>query len=94
MQFPPDSNSNIPAPIIRASELGQFAFCHRAWWLGTVEGYRPTNDAALGAGTQAHVQHGRLVAASQRWQRLGYTLLVAGGLLGAVALCGVLGGKL
>ena len=78
--------------IIRASEIGQFVFCQRAWWLGAVQGYRPVNDAALAAGTQAHARHGRSVAASQRWQQVGYILLVLGALLGAVALCYLLGG--
>ncbi len=78
--------------IIRASEIGQFVFCQRAWWLGVVQGSRPVNDAALAAGTQAHARHGRGVAASLRWQQVGYVLLVAGALLGAVALWYLLGG--
>jgi hypothetical protein len=94
MQFPPTSKPNSLTPIIRASEISQYVFCHRAWWLGTVQGYRPVNDAALSAGTRAHLQHGRTVATSQRWQRVGYALLILGGLLGAAILCGVLGGEL
>lgn len=80
------------APIIRASEISQYVFCHRAWWLGTVRGYRSVNEAALAAGTQTHARHGHIVAASQRWQRVGYALLVLAGALGAFALCGLLGG--
>jgi hypothetical protein len=90
----PRSDSNSRAPIVRASEISQYAFCHRAWWLGTVQGYRPVNEALLESGTQAHHRHGLAVAASQRWQRVGYALLAIGILLGAVALCGVLGGNL
>lgn len=78
--------------IIRASEIGQFVFCQRAWWLGAVQGYRPVNDAALAAGTQAHARHGRSVAASLRWQQVGYVLLVLGALLGMLALWSLLGG--
>jgi hypothetical protein len=92
MQSSHTSGSNLPTPIIRASEINQFAFCQRAWWLGTVQGYRPINEAELRAGTEAHRQHGRTVAASQRWQRMGYVLLVLGGLLLTLFLCGVLGG--
>lgn len=94
MQLSPTSDSNPLSPIIRASEIGQYIFCHRAWWLGTVKGYQRVNDAALNAGTYAHLQHGHIVAGSQRWQRVGYTLLVLGSLMGAVALCGLLGGQL
>jgi hypothetical protein len=89
-----NSNSQPRIPTIRASEIGQYVFCHRAWWLGAVQGYRPVNDAALEAGTRAHLRHGRTVAGSQRWQRVGYTLLILAGMLIAVALCGLLGGKL
>ena len=88
------SLSNPPTPTIRASEIGQYVFCQRAWWLGSVQGYRPENEAALSAGTQAHRQHGRSMAASQRWQRVGIVLLVVGGLFLAVVLCGVLGAGL
>ncbi len=88
------SPSNPPTPTIRASEIGQYVFCQRAWWLGSVQGYRPVNEEALSAGTQAHRQHGRSVAASQRWQWVGFAFLVLGGVLFALVLCGVLGAGL
>ncbi|MEO6062812.1 MAG: hypothetical protein ABIQ99_12815 [Thermoflexales bacterium] len=55
--------------IIRASELGQYAYCARAWWLQRVAGVAPTNNQDLAAGTAAHQQHGRLVwlAGALRW---------------------------
>ncbi len=87
-------SSKSLTPIIRASEIGQYVFCHRAWWLGVVKGYRPEGEAALEAGTRVHAEHGRSVAASQRWRRAGYAMLVLGGLLAAVLLCTVLGGEL
>ena len=90
----PTSDSNTLSPIVRASEIGQYVFCRRAWWLGAVQGYRPVDETALSAGAKAHLQHGRSVAASQRWQRVGYVLLVAGALLGTFALCELLGGGL
>lgn len=90
----PTRNSPLPTPIIRASEIGQYVFCHRAWWLGRVRGYRPMNETALAAGTQAHARHGETVAASQRWQRAGYVLLALGGVLAGIALCALLGGSL
>jgi hypothetical protein len=94
MQSPPIPKTNPHTPIIRASEIGQYVFCQRAWWLGTVQGFRSVNEAKLSAGTQAHLRHGRSVAASRRWQRVGYVLLVLGGLLFALVLCGVLGAAL
>jgi CRISPR/Cas system-associated exonuclease Cas4 (RecB family) len=92
MQPSPSSHSKSLTPIIRASEISQFVFCQRAWWLGSVQGYRPVNDAAMSAGTRAHHQHGRSVAASQRWQRVGYVLFAIAVVLGAVVLWGALGG--
>ena len=94
MQSPSSSNVNSSAPVIRASEIGQYVFCHRAWWLGSVQGYRPVNEAELNAGTQAHFQHRRIVAGSQRWNRVGYALLLLGGLLLAFILYKVIGGGL
>lgn len=85
------SGSDPLTPVIRASEIGQYVFCQRAWWLRTIQGHQPVNDAALAAGLRTHLQHGRTVARSQRWRWAGYGLLVLGGLLGAAALCGILG---
>jgi hypothetical protein len=92
MQSPPSAHVKSLTPIIRASEIGQFVFCQRAWWLGTVQGYRPVNEVALRTGTQAHHQHGRALAAARRWQWVAYGLFVIAALLGAVVVWGALGG--
>jgi len=47
--------------IIRASELGQYSFCAKAWWLGSVEGAPSANVREMDAGQAAHEQHGRAV---------------------------------
>jgi hypothetical protein len=88
------SDSNALMPIIRASEIGQYVFCHRAWWLGTVQGYQPVDDRLLAAGTQAHLQHGRGVARSLRWRQVGYLLLAIGIVLFIIFLCSAFGGNL
>jgi len=46
---------------IRASDVGRYAFCARAWWLERVQGYAPTNHVALARGTRKHDDHGRKV---------------------------------
>jgi hypothetical protein len=79
------------AAVIRASEIGQYVFCRRAWWLYRVCGYRSSNQAALAAGVEYHAWHGRAAAASQRWQRIGYLLLTAGILVAMWAFLQVLG---
>ena len=48
-------------PIIRASEIGEYVLCRRAWWLHRVQGLESANRAQMEAGTARHVQHGRVV---------------------------------
>lgn len=78
--------------VIRASELGQYAYCARAWWLGRVLGYRSANLEGMAAGEAAHIRHGRKVVGYHRLQRWAYALLalalLAGALLLALALRG------
>ena len=47
--------------VIRASEVGQYKFCARAWWLDRVMGNPSTNRSALEDGEAAHRWHGRTV---------------------------------
>jgi hypothetical protein len=63
--------------VIRASEIGEYVFCHRAWWLRRVQGHESVNvrEMALGAGT--HAQHGRTVGAARALQTLALVLAVA-----------------
>ena len=68
-------------PLIRASELTQYSFCHRAWWLGTVKGLRPANQAALARGTAMHSRHADKVRAAFRWRYIGLALMGIGSFL-------------
>ena len=54
--------------IIRASEIGQYDFCAKAWWLGSIEGVPPSNVHELQAGTAAHEEHGRQVRRAAQLQ--------------------------
>lgn len=65
--------------VIRASEIGEYIYCRRAWWLRHVQGQTSANGRELAAGTAAHATHGRLV-----W--LGGALRVAAILLLALAV--------
>jgi hypothetical protein len=78
--------------IIRASEIAQYAFCARAWWLGRVQGYRSTNVAAMQQGTAQHRRHGRSVVGYHLLRRLAVGLIVLAGLLAGAWLLLNLGG--
>jgi hypothetical protein len=67
--------------LIRANELAQYSFCHRAWWLSTVHGIPSHNQAVLARGVQTHRRHGNEIRAALRWRRASFFLLGGGGLL-------------
>jgi hypothetical protein len=77
---------DVPRPerFLSASELGEYAYCRRAWWLRAVEGV--TTEAQgrrFGAGHAAHRRH----ASSLWWARaLGWlAALLAAAALAALA---------
>lgn len=45
---------------IRASEIGVFNYCQRAWWY-MKRGEPNANQAEMSAGTKIHDQHGKTV---------------------------------
>jgi hypothetical protein len=61
--------------IIRASEIGTYQFCHRAWWY-QLQGYEPENKAELTGGSELHEKHGRVVMASNCLQVIAYCSLL------------------
>ncbi|RRR67816.1 MAG: hypothetical protein EI684_18390 [Candidatus Viridilinea halotolerans] len=69
-------------PTIRASEVAEYTFCARAWWLRRVAGVRPTTGGARrAAGIRRHARHGVLVRLSGWALWLGLLLLALGLLL-------------
>ena len=60
---------------IRASEVGSYLFCARAWWYRQ-QGVKSTNQAEMTAGTELHRQHGRTVIASGLTRILAIILLL------------------
>lgn len=57
-----------PPRYRRASEIGEFVYCQRAWWLHHVVGHEPENRRARQAGTEAHAAHSATVRGA-RWLR-------------------------
>jgi hypothetical protein len=72
--------------LVRASDIGAWTFCNRAWWLAHVQKAENENPEALARGTRAHKAHGRKVLRSDRLQRLGMLLIAAGLILAGLAI--------
>ena len=62
-------------PVIRASEIGQYTYCARAWWLGRVKGHRSANIDAMRRGMARHREHGRRVEHFHLLRRAAFFLI-------------------
>lgn len=62
--------------LVRASDIGLWAQCHRAWWLAKVKQVPHRNPAVLNAGITAHAAHGAQLQRADLLRRWG-TVLVA-----------------
>ncbi|MBM3134298.1 MAG: hypothetical protein FJZ89_03230 [Chloroflexi bacterium] len=67
--------------VLWASEIGEYEYCARAWWLGWVRGEERADQARLAAGVQRHAQHGQQVIVADWARRLAIALLALAGLL-------------
>jgi len=63
--------------IIRASEIGTFCFCQRAWWYQT-HGMAAENLFELNQGTERHIRHNNSVFFLESLKLAGYILLIIG----------------
>ncbi len=78
--------------LVRASDLAAWTYCHRAWWLAHVRRAPHERPEQLFRGQDQHREHGRSVQSAHRLQWAGRILLLAGGLLLAIAALARLGG--
>ena len=72
--------------VIRASEIGQYDFCARAWWLNVVQGVPSENVREMQIGTQAHEQHGQRVSRAGVMQQVAVVLVLVGIVLLAIMI--------
>lgn len=72
--------------VIRASEVGRYAFCARAWWLGSVKGVPSNLREEMAAGEAAHRRHGQRVRASVTLRRTAYLILALAILTAVIAI--------
>jgi hypothetical protein len=68
--------------VIRASEIGEYGYCSRAWWYRHVVKVTPpgANEQAgrLAEGREAHARHGRSVLAAGTLWMVGIALMLCG----------------
>jgi hypothetical protein len=77
--------------VLRASEIGEYLYCHRAWWLGRVLGLPNANQAALQAGTTRHRAHGATVRRADALERFAAVLVLIAFAALALLLLGWMG---
>lgn len=72
-------------PITRASDIGTYLYCRRAWWYKK-QGVESANQVELATGTELHTRHGRQVLVSSISRNIGLVLLMLA-LVMLVAYC-------
>lgn len=70
-----------PKRLRNASELAEFAFCRKAWWLRRGLGLAHGDPARLRRGRAAHEAWGRRLQRGRRDLRLAWLLALVGLLL-------------
>lgn len=61
---------------IRASEIGAFIYCRRAWWYQS-QGLVSQNQSEMAGGSQFHKKHGRTVFSASLLRAAGWLLFLA-----------------
>lgn len=74
---------------IRASEIGTYLYCRRAWWYQQ-KGEESSNQAELISGTQIHEQHGRAVLTAGLMRAAGHVALLLALVLSVIYLVNLL----
>ncbi len=84
--------SDAAMGVIRASEIGQYSYCSRAWWLARVRGLSPRNIEEMEEGWTEHESHGRAVVGYHRLRRLAYLLWISAAITGGLLIWSLTGG--
>ena len=63
--------------FITASEIAEYLYCHRAWWL-KLKGFTSGNKESLMQGATSHVQYSQQVQQVTRSEGLGKRIVLVG----------------
>ena len=74
---------------IRASDIGSYLYCRRAWWY-RINNFESSNQAEMVAGTALHRAHGRAVFTAGLIRTLAWAALLLALVLLAIYLTGLL----
>ena len=66
---------------IRASEVGEYVYCNRQWWLKRVHGVRPISLEKMEMGTSYHNEHWQALEKVVRNEKLIMVLIAAAAML-------------
>ncbi len=72
-----DKLEHMSEKWIRASDINQYVFCSRSWWLQRDQNVLPADVRQLERGAQHHRHHGQLWSRSLWARWAGYALLFA-----------------
>ena len=64
--------------VFGASEIAEYVYCKRAWWLRRVQETPISDSSNLQYGTSVHLSHSRRVKHALGLQYCGYLLVVIG----------------
>jgi hypothetical protein len=62
-------------PLVRASDIGLWAYCHRAWWLHRVKGAAHQRPARLAHGVAVHEAHSHTLRQAHSYRQWAYRLV-------------------
>lgn len=62
---------------IKASEIAEYVFCNRAWWLSRVSGRKSSLVRKMSDGVAFHKAHGQSVSRAQQTKLIAYVILAA-----------------
>lgn len=66
-------------PVIRASEIGEYVYCARSWWLRRVMELEPSGVERRELGVALHQMHGRAEQRSRMVAWVAVALFLLGG---------------